>query len=176
MYEPSIRKQEHRWSSDFPLCILLAIIFALNDTLFFSASYVSIISFNTSEPVYFVLMGHKYETSKNSEAVARRCSIKKLFLDILQNSQENSLQLYEKSGSGTDVFMWILQNLKGHLFCRTPPVVASKHLQDWYGHVSLPGHLCFRSCYLQRLQPCDPCTKQFELLDNAVYLSLDEIF
>ena len=97
MYEPSIRKQEHRLSSDFPLCILLAIVFALNNTLFFSASYVSIISFNTSEPVYFVLMGHKYETSKNSEAVARRCSIKKLFLDILQNSQENSLQLYEKA-------------------------------------------------------------------------------
>ena len=124
MYEPSIRKQEHCWNSDFPLCILLAIIFALNNTLFFSASYVSIISFNTSEPVYFVLMRHKCETSKNSEVVARRCSIKRVFLDILQNSQENtcarglffikvaglSLQLYEKSNSGTGVFMWILQN------------------------------------------------------------------
>ena len=110
MYERSVRKQEHRWSSDFSLCILLAIIFALNNTLFFSASYVSIISFNTSEPAYFVLMGRKCETSKNSEAVARRCSIKKVFLDILQNSKENSLQLYEKSDSGTGVFMWILQN------------------------------------------------------------------
>ena len=53
------------------------------------------------------------------EAVARRCSIKKVLLEILQNSQENtfarvsffnkvtglSLQLHLKRDSGTGVFL-----------------------------------------------------------------------
>ena len=33
----------------------------------------------------------------NSEAVARRCSIKKVFLEILQNSQENTCARVKKS-------------------------------------------------------------------------------
>ena len=58
------------------------------------------------------------------EAVVQRCSVKKMFLEISQNSQENNLarisfliklqapdlQLLKKSDSGTSVFMWILQN------------------------------------------------------------------
>ena len=56
-----------------------------------------------------------------SEAVARRCSSKKLFWKISQNSQENTcarvsflirawgLQLYSKRDSGTGVFLWILR-------------------------------------------------------------------
>ena len=56
-----------------------------------------------------------------SEAVARRCSSKKLFWKISQNSQENTcarvsflirawgLQLYLKRDSGTGVFLWILR-------------------------------------------------------------------
>ena len=61
----------------------------------------------------------------SSEAVAQRCSIKKVFLKILQNSQENTrgrvpfqinlqtrrLHLYQKRNSGTGVFPWILRNL-----------------------------------------------------------------
>ena len=56
-----------------------------------------------------------------------------VFLEILQNSQENTctrisfnkvagwgLQLYEKRGSSTDVFPWILRNFCEHLFYRTP--------------------------------------------------------
>ena len=53
------------------------------------------------------------------EAVSRMCSVKKVFLKILQNSQENTcarvsflinllaldLQLYLKRGSGTGVFL-----------------------------------------------------------------------
>ena len=54
-----------------------------------------------------------------SEAVPQRCFIKKVLLEILQNSQENTctrvsfliklqamdLQLYQKRDSGTDAFM-----------------------------------------------------------------------
>ena len=60
----------------------------------------------------------------NSEAVVRRCNVKNVFLEILQNSQENTcarasfliklqpwvLQLYWKRYSGTGVFLWILWN------------------------------------------------------------------
>ena len=42
-----------------------------------------------------------------------------MFLEILQNSQENTcargLQLYLKIDSGTGVFLWILQNFWEHL-------------------------------------------------------------
>ena len=56
---------------------------------------------------------------KNSEAIVQRCSVKKVFLDIWQISQENTcarvyfllkaqasaLQLYLKIDSGTSVFL-----------------------------------------------------------------------
>ena len=55
--------------------------------------------------------------------------MKKVFLEISQNSQENTcarvfliklqalgLQLYKKRHSGTGVFLWILQNLQEHFF------------------------------------------------------------
>ena len=56
-----------------------------------------------------------------SEAVAQRCSVKKVFLEISQNSQENTCArasvlvklhayAYWKRDSGTGVFLWILQN------------------------------------------------------------------
>ena len=65
-----------------------------------------------------------------TEAVFRRCSVKKLSLKISQNSQKNTcarasfliklqawvLQLYYKRGSGTSVFLWIFQNSSEHLF------------------------------------------------------------
>ena len=46
---------------------------------------------------------------KKSEAIVRRCSVKKVFLKISQNSQENTwgLQLYLKIDSGTGVSLWI---------------------------------------------------------------------
>ena len=64
----------------------------------------------------------------------QRCSVKKVFLEISQNSQENTcakvsffiklqasgLQLYQKRDPGTGVFLWILWNFQGHLFYRTP--------------------------------------------------------
>ena len=59
----------------------------------------------------------------------RRCSGKKVFLQILQNSQESTcpkvsfliklqvlgLQLHLKRDSGTGVFLWILRNFKERL-------------------------------------------------------------
>ena len=58
------------------------------------------------------------------KAAVQRCSVKEVFLEISQNSQENTcasvsflikllawgLQLYLKSDSGTGVFLWILRN------------------------------------------------------------------
>ena len=59
-----------------------------------------------------------------AEAISQRCSVKKVFLEISQNSQENTsarvsflsklqasgLQLYKKRDSGTVISLWILQN------------------------------------------------------------------
>ena len=58
------------------------------------------------------------------QVVAQGCSVKKVFLEISQNSQENTcawvsfliklqvsaLQVYQKRGSGTGTFLWILWN------------------------------------------------------------------
>ena len=67
----------------------------------------------------------------------QRHSIKKMFLEISQNSQEITcarasflkeawgLQLYLKRDSGTGVFQWILRNFE-HLFYRTPLVAVSE--------------------------------------------------
>ena len=64
------------------------------------------------------------ETSHDEEAVVQRCSVKNVFLEISQNSQENTcarvsfliklrasgLQLYLKRDPDTGVFLRILQN------------------------------------------------------------------
>ena len=69
-----------------------------------------------------------------SEALVRKCSVKRLFLTVSQKSQENTcvnvpfliklkasgLQLYLKIDSDTGVFLWILWNLLEQLFYRTP--------------------------------------------------------
>ena len=64
-----------------------------------------------------------YETS---EPVTQKCSVKKVFFEISQNSQENTcarvsflINLQASAAdSGTDVFLWILRNFKEHLFLR----------------------------------------------------------
>ena len=76
------------------------------------------------------------------EAVARRCSVKRVFLEMSQNSQEKNLcqslffnklqtqglQPYSTRDSGTGIFLWILWNFKEHLFYRTPLVAASSFI------------------------------------------------
>ena len=49
---------------------------------------------------------------RNPETVAQRCSVKMLFFEILQNSQETPVpeSLYQKRDSGTGAFLWLLQN------------------------------------------------------------------
>ena len=67
----------------------------------------------------------------------RLCSMKKVFLEISQNSQENTcarvsflikFQLYWKRDSSTGVFLPILLSFKNTFFYRTPLVVASVNL------------------------------------------------
>ena len=66
-------------------------------------------------------------------SVVRRCSVKKMFLKISQNSQENTcarasfsiklqasgLQLHLKRDSGTVIFLLILRNFQERLFSQT---------------------------------------------------------
>ena len=66
-----------------------------------------------------------------SEEIIWKCSVEKVFLEILQYSEENTsakvsfLIELQALGTGTGVYLWILQNLQEHLFYRIPPVVAS---------------------------------------------------
>ena len=92
-----------------------------------------------------------------AEAVERSCSAKEIFLEISQNSQENTcprdsfliklqasgLQLYLKRVSGTDVFPWILRNFQEHLFlqnisggCFWLETVASLFVPDSFENTS----------------------------------------
>ena len=47
-----------------------------------------------------------YKSLKTTEAVVQSCSVKKVFLETSQNSQENTCA----RDSGTGAFMWILWN------------------------------------------------------------------
>ena len=87
-------------------------------------------------------MKYFYLSIQHSEAVVQMCSVKKAFLEISQNSQENTcnrvsfltkLQAWGQSlffnkvaglrpvtlfkkASGTGVFLWILSNFQEHIF------------------------------------------------------------
>ena len=65
----------------------------------------------------------------SSEAVAQRCSVKKVFLiEILQNSQENTCarwQLYLKRDPGTGVSCEFFEILKNIFSYRTPLMATS---------------------------------------------------
>ena len=57
------------------------------------------------------------------------CSVEKVFLEISQNSQENTCDrayfLIKLQVLGKSVFLWILRNFYEHLFYRAPLVAAS---------------------------------------------------
>ena len=83
-------------------------------------------------------MRFSLELIKYAEAVVQKCSIKKVFLKFLQNSEENTCARVSfrqicgpvalwKRDSGADVFLWIFRNFQEHLFYRTPPVAASEY-------------------------------------------------
>ena len=84
----------------------------------------------------FVLMA----LLKLLNTVTWRCSVKKMFLKISQNSLKNTcarvslliklqasacIFFLKKSDSGTGVFLWILQNFQDYLFYRTTVIAAS---------------------------------------------------
>ena len=65
-----------------------------------------------------------------SRSCLRRCSMKKVFLKLSQNSKKNTctrasfliklqIEACKKRDFGTDVFLWILWNFVGKLFFRT---------------------------------------------------------
>ena len=65
------------------------------------------------------------------EAVARRCSVKKVFLKISCQSLFfnkiaglRSATLFKKETLTQVFFLWILRNFQEHFFYRTPPVAA----------------------------------------------------
>ena len=74
-----------------------------------------------------------------SEAVTQRCSLKKMFLEILQNSLENTcarvfffnkvagsgLQLNYKRDTGTGIFCEFCKISRSTFSYRSPPVSAS---------------------------------------------------
>ena len=63
--------------------------------------------------------------------------MKKAFLEISQNSQENtcarvSFSFFIKRETLTRVFLWILRNVSEHLFYRTQLVAASGGLRKMF--------------------------------------------
>ena len=101
-----------------------------------------------------------------TETVAGRCSVKKMFLNILQNSQENTcvrfssliklqacgLQLYWKGDSDTGVFLWIFETYENtffieHLrsFCIEVLKFAWKRTQYMLLHLQLSFYLSLLS-------------------------------
>ena len=99
-------------------------IFILSFIIMFTITAVTFIINSTIIFVAFVV----------TETATRYGLWKKLFLEILQNSQKNTCARVSflmklqakpatllKKDSGTGVFLWILQNFQEHLFYRTPP-------------------------------------------------------
>ena len=72
----------------------------------------------------FVILGNHFILLYIQEAVAQKCSLKKVFLKVLQNPQKNTcarvsfliklhasgLQQFYKRDSGRSVFLWICEN------------------------------------------------------------------
>ena len=72
-----------------------------------------------------------------SEAVAQRCSVKKVFLEISQNSQENTCSTcsnhcsnFIKKETLAQAFCNFCKISKNTFSYRTPPMAASKSYQD----------------------------------------------
>ena len=112
------------------------------------------------------------------EAVTRSISVKKVFLKIPKNSQENTcgrvssliklqtwgLQLYQKRGSDRGVFLWIFRNFEKHMFYRTPPVAACNSILTnalFYSYFSRILTLAAEPLFCRTLLPCSHWLLQF---------------
>ena len=75
-----------------------------------------------------------------------RCSVKKVFLEISQNSQENTCArvpfFIKKRDSGKGVFLWIFRIFQEHLFYRTPPDGCFWKKFLFWNYVLLLGTYC----------------------------------
>ena len=93
----------------------------------------------------FELEVEQFDRWQFTKAVAERCSAKKVFLGISQNSQENicarvsfliKLQVsasvcnFIKKETDICVFLWILRTFKNNFSYRIPPVAASDYKND----------------------------------------------
>ena len=74
--------------------------------------------FETQGSIKIILMKLKTQCTLNAKAVACRCSVKELFLESSQNSQENTcarvsflIKLQALGLSGTGFFLCILENV-----------------------------------------------------------------
>ena len=65
------------------------------------------------------------EIPPESEAAVHRCSVKKVFLEISQNSQENTCVIFLSRDSGTVIFCEFCEIFKNAFFYRTSLVAAS---------------------------------------------------
>ena len=78
------------------------------------------------------------------EAVTRKCSVKKVFLEILQNSQENTctrVSFLVKRRLGHNVFSCELCEMSKNTYSyRTPPVAAS-----WFLNSSHPAFIYMKN-------------------------------
>ena len=109
-----------------------------------------------------------------SRSSYRRCSVKKVFLKILEYSQENRKTVLEslfnkapglacnfikKRLQHSDVLLWNLRNIKEHLFWRTSPVAPSRNP-------------CFFIGKLNKLTRSDFHTRlsSISTLKNTIYL------
>ena len=81
-----------------------------------NVAYKKVCNLEYERDSFFLAQGKRISAPKVdiTEAVVRKCSVKKVFLEISQNPQENTcardsflikLQLYQKRVSGTGVFL-----------------------------------------------------------------------
>ena len=82
------------------------------------------------------MLGNQFSNIQNqqTEAVAGRCSVKKVFLEISQNSQENTCAKFILIKTLAQVFSCEFSVISKNTFpYRTPPVTASEQIQLSFG-------------------------------------------
>ena len=72
------------------------------------------------------------------EAVDQRCSVKKVFLEISQNSQENTCVFFNKETLAQVFSCEFCEISKNTFSYRTPLVAASEKLKLLYGNKVFP--------------------------------------
>ena len=119
---------------------------------------------------FICLSKNIYFHSEKIEAVAQRCSVKKVFLEILQNSEENTCArvffLTKLQAWGQVFFCEFCETSRNTFSYRTPPVVAS-------GKINFGGDTCCKTLhnifYLGSTQPLCILAKEVASADLLLY-------